>query len=196
MPLHIIPAARASASRSRDDPAAIQARIRAVSLSTTACSLATFLTVTYYHSAGYAWHMLGYWPLGLLEAGRALLLTGLLFAGPLYERLIIDGAWESWLWLQPLSATWQDWPTWRNYVAVSPSILAAPRNTSRLTYPSGPGHGGVPVSIGCGPSPACGQRKPQASDISIASCVRLSSRSPFLRIPNHSPSDPTIIGHC
>lgn len=61
---------------------------------------------------------MGYWPLGLLEAATSLFLTALLFAGPLYERLFIDGAWHAWLRLEPLNAVWSDWPSWRNFVAV------------------------------------------------------------------------------
>ncbi|CAM1510309.1 Fc.00g006440.m01.CDS01 [Cosmosporella sp. VM-42] len=60
---------------------------------------------------------MGYWPYGLIDALRALFLTALLFAGPLYECLIIDGAWRQWLHLEPLAAIYADWPTWRNMVA-------------------------------------------------------------------------------
>jgi hypothetical protein len=61
---------------------------------------------------------MGYWPLGLAEAAKTLGLTALLFAAPLYERLLIDGCWEDWLTLKPLAMVWADWPAWRNFVAV------------------------------------------------------------------------------
>ncbi|KFH43095.1 CAAX prenyl protease-like protein [Hapsidospora chrysogenum ATCC 11550] len=117
LPLHIFPAARASPIRSRDDPAAIRARIRAVSLSTAACSLATLIVLSAHHAAISPLRLMGYWPLGLVETARSLFLTGLLFAGPLYESLLIDGAWSQWTRLQPLRSLWSHLPSWRNIVA-------------------------------------------------------------------------------
>lgn len=70
------------------------------------------------HSLGDGGHIMGYWPLGLGEAGRALFLTTLLFAAPLYESIILDGAWQQWLRLEPLRHVLVDWPAWRNIVAV------------------------------------------------------------------------------
>lgn len=118
LPLHVFPGAKASPNRSRDDPVAICARIRAVSLSTGACSLATFTLLSAHPAAANPWRLMGYWPLGLVEAARSLSLTALLFAAPLYETLVIDGTWSRWLRLQPLSALWSSWSSWRNLVAV------------------------------------------------------------------------------
>ncbi|KAF4120265.1 prenyl protein peptidase [Geosmithia morbida] len=126
LPLHIYPAARAIPGRSRDDPAAIRARIRVVSLSTAACSLATLLFLLAASPAEPAaeasttmnpWRLMGYWPPGLLETAKALALTALLFAAPLYEHVVVDGAWSRWLHLEPLVDVWVAWPSWRNYVA-------------------------------------------------------------------------------
>jgi prenyl protein peptidase len=61
---------------------------------------------------------MGYWPPGITDAARALWLTALLFAAPLYESLVIDGAVHQWRTLEPLKELWVDWPTWRNMVAV------------------------------------------------------------------------------
>lgn len=96
-----------------------------MSLSTAACSLAS-LGLLHLLPAPTGrddapvtpWHLMGYWPLGLLEATRALALTALLFAGPLFEALLVDGGWRLWLRLEPLADIWSDWPTWRNLVAV------------------------------------------------------------------------------
>lgn len=68
-------------------------------------------------------HLMGYWPPGLGEAARALWLTALLFAGPLYESLVVDGAARQWTTLQPLKELWVDWPTWRNMVAVRIAVI-------------------------------------------------------------------------
>ncbi|KYK61909.1 putative CAAX prenyl protease 2 [Drechmeria coniospora] len=117
LPLHASAATRASANRSRDAPEAIRARIRSVSVSTALCSLVTLLVLVRSGSIDSALHRMGYWPLGLTEAAKALLLTGLLFAGPLYECLLVDGVWTQWLRLEPLRQVWAEWPPWRNMVA-------------------------------------------------------------------------------
>src|SRR5262245_2926965 len=111
---------RPSRSLSRDAPQVIRARVVSVTASTTACSLATYAILSYMqgHSASSALHAMGYWPVGVAESWRALLLLALLFAGPLYEALLIDGLWSDWLRLEPLRYLRQDWPTWRNIVAV------------------------------------------------------------------------------
>ncbi|KAJ6441691.1 CaaX-protease [Purpureocillium lavendulum] len=114
-----------------DAPEAIRARIRSVSLSTAACSLTTLFILLHFvanpstalpseTSLGLVTHalrLMGYWPVGHIEALNALSLTALLFAGPLYECLLIDGLWIQWRRLQPLSHLWTEWPAWRNLVA-------------------------------------------------------------------------------
>lgn len=66
-----------------------------------------------------ALHALGYWPFGLVETVKCFLLTAVLFAGPLYEYLVIDEGWRDWLALQPVTTLCSEWMTWRNIVAVS-----------------------------------------------------------------------------
>lgn len=61
---------------------------------------------------------MGYWPLGLAETSRSLLLTAILFSGPLYETLIVNGEWRRWFSLQPVSGLFSEWIRWRNIVAV------------------------------------------------------------------------------
>ncbi|KAG6012993.1 hypothetical protein E4U43_007543 [Claviceps pusilla] len=119
LPLYASSATRAAAGRSRDSPEAIRARIRSVSLSTSLCSLVTFVifsqsSLSAQHSP---WSVMGYWPPRLVEAGKSLLLTCLLFAGPLYEHLLIEGTWQGWVTLEPLKEVWSDWAVWRNMVA-------------------------------------------------------------------------------
>lgn len=122
LPLHTNPSTRPSLNRNRDHPATIQARIRAVSLSTAFCSLCT-LIILYLHASNESrtlspWTLMGYWPVGLVQTIKAVLLTTLLFAAPLYEALFIDGCWQDWARLQPLKDLWTQWTSWRNYVAV------------------------------------------------------------------------------
>lgn len=61
---------------------------------------------------------MGYWPVGLAETAKTLLLTAILFAGPLYETFIVYGAWRDWLSFQPVIELFSEWTTWRNIVAV------------------------------------------------------------------------------
>lgn len=97
-----------------------------MSLSTAACSLCSLVALHFLDAptagpddaALGPWHLMGYWPLGLVDTARALALTALLFAGPLYESLLVDGGWRQWSRLEPLAGVWTDWPTWRMLVAV------------------------------------------------------------------------------
>lgn len=91
-----------------------------MSLSTALCSLITLYLLSSHGAVAVRepLHFMGYWPPGLIDAARVLWLTALLFAGPLYESLVIDGTAHQWLRLEPLRDLWTDWPTWRNMVAV------------------------------------------------------------------------------
>jgi prenyl protein peptidase len=62
---------------------------------------------------------MGYWPVGLVETAKTLLLTAILFVGPLYETFIVHGAWREWSGLQPVTDLFNEWTAWRNIVAVS-----------------------------------------------------------------------------
>lgn len=155
------------------------------------------MIVTRSRSADDAWHMLGYWPLGLFEAGQAFLLTGLLFAGPLYERLIIDGSWEDWMRLKPISATWSQWPAWRNYVAVSASMLVVRRGVILVDmHIIGSRYRRVSFPLSCSTAAPHGQLDSQANDIAIASCIWFGASASFLRVPNHTSQRPTHDSHC
>lgn len=122
LPLHASSATRAAAGRSRDAPGPIRARIRLASLSTFLCSLATFV-ILWNSSVSVKvspWKLMGYWPLGVVEACKSLALTCLMFLGPLYECLLIEGSWRNVLSLHSLKQIWYDWAVWRNMVAVWP----------------------------------------------------------------------------
>lgn len=106
----------------------IRARISSVSLTCAVASLCTLavLVLAGGSSTPEALHALGYWPVGLAEACRALLLTALLFAGPLFEALVAEGGWRAWLALEPVKEVMGEWTAWRNIVAVSPFRVPAP----------------------------------------------------------------------
>ncbi|KAM3523460.1 hypothetical protein NHJ13051_005063 [Beauveria bassiana] len=115
LPLYASDTTRPSPSRSRDDPATIRARVRAVTLSTTACSVVTLITAYRLSQLHPAVYLMGYWPIRLVESAKVLLLTAILFAAPLYESLFIEGGWHH--ILPGLQRLWQSWPEWRNIVA-------------------------------------------------------------------------------
>lgn len=144
LPLYLSEATRPSPTRSRDDPAAIRARVRAVTLSTIACSVVTLITICCLSQQHPALFLMGYWPIRLIESAKALLLTAVLFAGPLYENLFIDGDWRH--LGSGLRHLWQSWPTWRNIVAgpvteeclfrsaVVPLLVLAKANTLSIIF--------------------------------------------------------------
>ncbi|KAI1454952.1 hypothetical protein F4805DRAFT_294733 [Annulohypoxylon moriforme] len=119
VPFYLSSKTRPSSTLSRDAPSVIRARIASVSLTSAVCSAITFVILTSQDrvTTAEAFHALGYWPIGLVEAGKCLLLTAILFAGPLYEYLVVDEEWREWLALRPLSALFSEWTTWRNIVA-------------------------------------------------------------------------------
>lgn len=123
VPFYLSSRTRPSPNLSRDAPSVIRARITSVTLTCVVCSALTFyiLTAHGHASSQSAAHIMGYWPVGLVAAARVLLLTGLLFAGPLFEHLVVEGGWRAWLGLAPLKELLGEWTTWRNIVAVCDS---------------------------------------------------------------------------
>ncbi|KAK3401171.1 hypothetical protein B0T20DRAFT_391012 [Sordaria brevicollis] len=119
LPFYTSPLTRPSPTLSRDNPSVIRARIRSVCISCFFCCLSTFLILLFVAnlSVSDALHYLGFWPLGLTESARALALTALLFAGPLFLYLVVDDGYKDWLRGDPLKEVWGDMLVWRNIVA-------------------------------------------------------------------------------
>lgn len=104
----------------RDAPSVIQARIRAV---TTTVTISTITTLYLLHEKGQlgltsAFHYLGLWPISPLAILKPVLLTFILFLGPLFEDLFLRRS------LTPPSEAWTRLVTslsssvgYRNYVA-------------------------------------------------------------------------------
>ncbi|PGG99351.1 hypothetical protein AJ79_08545 [Helicocarpus griseus UAMH5409] len=119
VPFYVSPATRPSPTLSRDAPSVIKARIRAVTTSCFLSSLGVFCFFIY--KANYppteGLRLLGWWPIGPLEIGRSLLLTALLFMGPLFESGIVEGEWRDWIRGSRVAQTLGGWIGWRNFVA-------------------------------------------------------------------------------
>ncbi|KAL2855509.1 Sucrase/ferredoxin-like-domain-containing protein [Aspergillus pseudoustus] len=119
LPFYVSPATRPSATLSRDAPSVIRARIRAVTLSCTICMLAVFWLIIAKDDASVseALKLTGWWPLNVVDAFRSLVLTAILFTGPLFERGVAEGEWGDWFRGARISETLGGWIGWRNYVA-------------------------------------------------------------------------------
>jgi prenyl protein peptidase len=138
VPFYLSATTRPSPTLSRDAPSVVRGRIRSVTLSCLVCTAVTFVLLTR------AWpgvpgsgpdvggpprppaatprealHLLGLWPPALRDAGRALLLTALLFLGPLFSYFVVERGWADWARLAPLREVCTEWTAWRNIVAVS-----------------------------------------------------------------------------
>lgn len=99
----------------------IRARIRVVSGSCILASLVVLWVIVDQGNSSVtaALTLLGWWPISVSDVARSLLLTAILFIGPLYERGIVEGEWRSWFRRSKISESLGGWIGWRNYVAVS-----------------------------------------------------------------------------
>ncbi|KAJ5985076.1 hypothetical protein N7499_008671 [Penicillium canescens] len=119
VPFYLSPTTRPSPSLSRDAPSVIRARIRAVTGSCIFSSVVVLWLAVEEGNTSVAagLRLLGWWPVGVLEIFRGLLLTAILFVGPLFERGIVEGEWRFWFRHSKLSESLGGWIGWRNYVA-------------------------------------------------------------------------------
>lgn len=125
LPFYTSSLTRPSPTLSRDAPSVIKARIGSVLVSCFFASVATFLVLVKEAQAKphEALHLMGLWPMALLDSLRVLFLTALLFLGPLFSYLIVEGGLREWARLEPLKEVWTEWTTWRNIIAVREPTL-------------------------------------------------------------------------
>ncbi|SLM35742.1 hypothetical protein LPUS_05102 [Lasallia pustulata] len=138
LPFYLHPTTRPSPTLSRDAPSVIRARIRLVTLSSTLSTLLTiYLITTLTHSTlPSTLRLLGWYPIHPLSILRPLLLTILLFSGPLFEKAIIHRSWRIWLRGRALHESLSSWIGWRNYIAtVNHLKSSASIGSSRLANP-------------------------------------------------------------
>lgn len=103
----------------------IRARVASVIRSCCACSILTWLII-FAHSNGSAitsLHLMGYFPVGFTETLKALLLTAILYIGPLFEEVYVESEWRNWIYPNNIRMRSIRWIAWRNYVVViSPNV--------------------------------------------------------------------------
>ncbi|KAL1964239.1 hypothetical protein VTN77DRAFT_7197 [Rasamsonia byssochlamydoides] len=119
VPFYLSSSTRPSPTLSRDAPSVIRTRVRAVSIASFISSLAVLAIITQKGNASVseALKLLGWWPIGLFEILRSLLLTAILFTGPLFEKGIAEGEWKEWLRGRALVECLSSWIGFRNFVA-------------------------------------------------------------------------------
>lgn len=120
LPFYLSPTTRPSPHLSRDAPTVIRARIRFVSISVALSSVVTIYVIAARPKASWleVLRLLGWYPLKVYEIATSLLLTAILFAGPLFEKGVVESRWRDWIRGQSLHESLSSWIGWRNYVAV------------------------------------------------------------------------------
>ncbi|KAI9832111.1 MAG: hypothetical protein M1826_002440 [Phylliscum demangeonii] len=119
LPFYLSSATRPSARLSRDAPSVIRARIRLVTISSVVSAITTLKFIAHGRPIRdlHALRLMGCWPLAPRDILRTLLLTAILFAGPLFEKGAVEGGWQRWVRGHELRATLGSWIGWRNYIA-------------------------------------------------------------------------------
>ena len=119
LPFYLSPTTRPSPILSRDAPSVIRARIRFVTLSITISTLITsyILSTRAYEDLSSIIHNLGIYPIYPLAISKSILLTAFLFAGPLFERAVIESGWRRWIKGKDIHETLSSWIGWRNFIA-------------------------------------------------------------------------------
>ena len=62
---------------------------------------------------------MGWWPISILDVGKCLALTMVLFTGPLFEKGLVEQELKDWVRLKGVRESLGSWVGWRHYVAVS-----------------------------------------------------------------------------
>ncbi|KAG0648447.1 Prenyl -specific endoprotease 2 [Hyphodiscus hymeniophilus] len=123
LPFYVSSTTRPSPTLSRDAPSVIRGRIQAVTVSCIICSVTTFVVLASVGEDGpiaapiKVLHKLGYFPIGIYESAKVLLLTAILFLGPLFEAGCAEGKWRDWIQVRGLNATIRGWIGYRNFIA-------------------------------------------------------------------------------
>ncbi|MCJ1286546.1 hypothetical protein MMC26_005892 [Xylographa opegraphella] len=119
LPFYLSSLTRPSPDLPRDSPSVIRARVRLVTLSCTICSVITICILSFHAHVPRLriLKLLGWYPIDIAGTAKPLLLTALLFAGPLFEKGVVEGRWKEWMRGRRLYECLNSWIGWRNYVA-------------------------------------------------------------------------------
>jgi len=119
LPFYLSKSTRPSPTLNRDAPSVIRARIQTVTFACIVASSATFylLVVTAKLPPGDALHLLGWWPVHPTDVVKCCALTLVLFAGPVFEKIFVEGDLEDWRRGRRLVESLSSWQGYRNYVA-------------------------------------------------------------------------------
>ncbi|KAL8791461.1 MAG: hypothetical protein Q9213_000078 [Squamulea squamosa] len=119
LPFYLSPTTRPSPALSRDAPSVIRARIRCVSVAVALSTIATMYILANRANSSRLeiLRLLGWYPIGIVEVAKPLLLTALLFTGPIFEAAVVEGRWKDWVQGRTLHESLSSWIGWRNYVA-------------------------------------------------------------------------------
>jgi len=188
IPFYLTAATRPSPLLSRDAPSVIRARIRAVTLSGIISSIATIYIIVTFGKATHlgSLRLLGWWPIAPLEIVKSLVLTALLFAGPLFEKGFAEGEWKGWIRGRRISETLSSWIGWRNYVAVLCSIHTLEMIANSASV--GPYNRRTRLPLSPCPSPPARSRLPHPYHLSHSPILRHSAHPPLLRVHPHAPT--------
>ncbi|KAG9516820.1 CaaX prenyl proteinase Rce1, partial [Aureobasidium melanogenum] len=117
-PFYLSSTLRSNLTANRNTPSVIEARIRAVVWSCVASVVITVcvLFLKGHVALGEILHLLGVYPVNILDTAKSFLLVAILFAGPLFERAIIEGEWRSWGGAAIKETVYDDLIGWRNLV--------------------------------------------------------------------------------
>ncbi|KAG9874264.1 CaaX prenyl proteinase Rce1, partial [Aureobasidium melanogenum] len=109
---------RSNSIANRNTPSVIEARIRAVVWSCVASVVITVCVLFFkgHVALGEILHLLGVYPVNILDTAKSFLLVAILFAGPLFEKAIIEGEWRSWGGAAIKETVYDDLIGWRNLV--------------------------------------------------------------------------------
>lgn len=118
-PFYLSPTLRTTPLSSRNHPAVIKARIRAVGVTCLVCTAVNILVLAGYCGASPpdVLRLLGVYPVHLIDVAKCLLLVAILFLGPLFEAGVVESNWRN--WLRPTfykEVVYDDWQGWRNIV--------------------------------------------------------------------------------
>ncbi|KIX99335.1 uncharacterized protein Z520_04911 [Fonsecaea multimorphosa CBS 102226] len=121
VPFYLSSSTRPSPTLNRDAPSVIRARIRTITLACILSSAGTLylLSGKAKLSLTDALHMLGYWPIRPWDLFRSFTLTFLLYIGPLFEKIFVEGEFDDLRdrGVAAIAETLSSWQGYRNYVA-------------------------------------------------------------------------------